>query len=107
MPGFFCVQRSVMVVIVATIVAMVAIVAVVIGAVVVAVVVVTTVTVVADDAAAEGGDGRQKHGDDKQAFHDHSQDTDVALHHRKLRAVGSRGDEVLRRQELRRQVGSY
>ena len=55
------------VVIVAVVIVMVTIVAVVIGAVVVATG--PTITMVADDATTEGNDGRQKHGNKKQAFH--------------------------------------
>jgi len=51
MPGFFCIQASVVVVIVAAVVTMVAIVAMTIGAVVVAAG--ATVAMIADDATAE------------------------------------------------------
>lgn len=56
-----------MVVIIATVVTMVSIVAMVIGAVVVAAG--PTIAVIADETTAEGNNGRQKHGDEKQTFH--------------------------------------
>ena len=63
MPGFFYVQASVMVVLVAAVVTMVGIVTMTVRTVVVPVI--TATTMIADDATAQGSDGRQNHGDEK------------------------------------------